>query len=247
MLCFEEPLLSMDTYSVMRLPLDSEYFGFPCARAVLNGQIDETDLAAILKAISGYRFTTFININNSVPNNQLIQRQGTFLQTDINILLKRSVALGNPVLRDDVRVQNNYAADEALLLIADQAFLHSRFYNDPVMSKTKSAGFYRRWLSLSFDREDKYIITAGAPSPEGFLLFRCTSDTLVIELIGVLPGSRGKGTGSAMIEFLNGFALDNGFSFLQTGTQLENINALRFYQKSKFSIISANGIYHYWQ
>lgn len=247
MLRFEEPLLITDTFSAMCLPLDSAYFGFSCAKLVLKGQIDETDLATAFSAIDGYKFTTFTNINNDMHNNQLLQKHGGLLQTDINIQLKRPAVPGKPVNREDIKVQNNCVADEALLQIADQAFLHSRFLNDPVMPRIKATGFYRWWLSLSFGREDKYIITVGDPTPKGFLLFKYTGDTVVMELIGMLPGFAGKGAGTAMISVMSQFALDHGYRLLQTGTQLENINALGFYQRNGFGIVGSSNIYHYWQ
>jgi len=213
----------------------------------LHRKINADDLTELLRSIKGIVFTSVVNSGNDMANNQLLQSRGGFLLTDTNVQLRARVSM--PAVSDwpGIRLGNFFTCDDALLRIADSVFVHSRMMNDPKMAGARSDSFYRWWLSLSADRDDKYLITHGDPEANAFLLFRASGDALVIELVGVAPGMSGRGIGTAMVARLNQYAVESGYSYLQTGTQLENIAALRFYQKIGFLVVRSSSIYHYWQ
>lgn len=247
MLVFEEPILTTAAFTAVRLPLDSEHFNVSCGKVTLHRRLRKDDLEALLQVIKGIVFTTIVNVGNDMSNNQLLQRHGGFLQTDTIVKLRARVSMAAPSDRRGILLRNSFPRDDALLRIANSVFTHSRLKNDPKIPELSSSSFYGWWLFLSSDREDKYLITAQESEVEGFLLFRTSQDSLVIELIGVAPESGGKGIGTALVARLNLHALEHGISFLQTGTQLENIAALRFYQKLGFFVVQSSSTYHYWQ
>jgi ribosomal protein S18 acetylase RimI-like enzyme len=78
----------------------------------------------------------------------------------------------------------------------------------------------------------------------GFVqVLRGKGDSLVIDLVAVRPGSRGKGLGRAMIAFAAQACLGQPAPMV-VGTQISNLRSLRLYESLAFRVSAAEYVLH---
>ena len=125
--------------------------------------------------------------------------------------------------------------------MAKSLFLESRFYHDPFFSKKEADALYMTWIENSI-RGLAADIVFFVPD-KGFVTCRKDNRTGKIVLIGVRKGSRGKGTGTALVkEAIRWFAAQ-GLDSVCVRTQLRNFKAMNFYLKLGFTIDSHDMVF----
>lgn len=234
-------------YIEKELKWDSEYFGCKCARIDIIKELDKREEQRIKELSNGYDFITITNKKELHKNNMFIGKSLKAYLVDVNVRLSCSL---NDIhikgLDNKSNIYNSLNENQEILQIAKSSFIKSRFYNDPSIDIKKSSDIYVNWVKNSFRDKNKYFCVYGKPT-EGFLLFsKLDNESLVIELIGVSEGSRGKGIGSKLIQILYEFAHKNNYKKVIVGTQIENISAINFYVKNRFKIEDITYIYHFW-
>lgn len=118
--------------------------------------------------------------------------------------------------------------------IGKSLFTDSRFYSDPFFSKKEADKLYRKWIENSVKKETADIVFF-IPG-KGFITCKRSGNTGEIILIGVKPGFRGKGIGSALIGEAMRWFKDKRVNTVSVRTQIKNLKAMNFYLTSGFYI-----------
>jgi ribosomal protein S18 acetylase RimI-like enzyme len=186
-----------------------------------------------------------------------------FLQTKVDIsdmtrlaalvragysLVETAVTLEMPITK--VRREGTTARfaaptdEDAVRTIAAAAFTQSRFHTDPKIAKPVAARIKADWAGNFFSgrRGTHLVVADDGGAAAGFLLLIHRGEELVIDLVGVRPGSQGKGLGRAMLDFAA--TQVEGVNRYVVGTQLHNTQSLAYYTGYGFRIVRANHSLH---
>ena len=236
-------------YEAYPLDWDTEYFGVKSAKVILKGNVSETEQNEILNFCSKYEFVSIFNLDNNSYNNFWIGKKTKAFLTDINIQFVKQI--NKKLISTDkfTNIYNSYTKNQDVLKIAKEAFLYSRFYNDPNLLKEKAQNVYCHWTECAFNKSDKYFIIAQRNGEvAGYLLFSINLEYsfATIELIAVRQKYKGQKVGRSLIINLENFAYENRIKFIKVGTQVDNISAVRFYNSCDFKYLGSRSIYHYW-
>lgn len=128
--------------------------------------------------------------------------------------------------------------------IAEAAFRYSRFHMDPLIPRHIANRIKADWAGSFFARgRGTHMVVAGdGDQTAGFLLLIHRGDELIIDLVGVAPGSQGRGLGREMLDF--GAAEIDGPHRYVVGTQLHNVQSLAYYTGYGFRVVRSNHTLH---
>ncbi len=217
---------SSETFEAYPLDWDTKYFGVRSAKVVLKDSVSEAEQDKILNYCSRFDFLT-----------------------DMNIQFIKRINKQSKILDEFTNVYNSFPINEDVLKISQDAFLYSRFFNDPYLPKEKAQNIYVHWTNCAFENSEKYfVITEITNKVVGYLLFSINikQSFVTIELIAVDKTFRGQNIGKLLIAGLEFFAYEKGIKLIKVGTQTDNVSAVRFYNACGFQYASCNSIYHYW-
>ncbi|MCS6289228.1 MAG: GNAT family N-acetyltransferase [Nitrospira sp.] len=134
----------------------------------------------------------------------------------------------------------------AVVDIARQSFRYSRFHLDPEIPRVLADEIKARWAGNFFSRQrgDYMVVAEQDGRVVGFLQLVTAADhVLMIDLIAVLPDSRGLGLAAAMIRFA---CMACGRPrMVRVGTQSANLPSLSLYHKLGFQVVASNHIFHH--
>lgn len=136
---------------------------------------------------------------------------------------------------------------ECVKKIAYESFQHSRFFKDPMISNKKASLLKSSWAENYFNggRGDWMIVLEISNKVVGFLqLIKGKEGSLVIDLIAVKNDFQGRGLAKNMIYYAVEKCLTKS-TLIKVGTQLSNIESLKFYNTLGFNINSSYFISHY--
>lgn len=238
-----------NNFEFFPLEWDTNYFGVNSAKVILKDIIDEKNQHQILKLCRYFEFVTILNNNNINENNLWITYNTKAFLVDINVQFIKNVKETKDIMEDNIYILNYYPKQNEILEVARSSFKYSRFFNDPYLETEKAKNIYSYWVECSFNREDKYFVTIERDKQiAGFLLFSKDkrNKNATIELIAVCEKFRGQSIGKKLVYALEGYCYNNKLSKILVGTQVNNINAVRFYNSCGFLYKNCNSIYHYW-
>lgn len=241
----------MSVLEIQPLAWDTDFFGCPCAKAVIDGEMDHRDLECLLSASEQYSFLTAVNVADLPCNNRMIGLHTKGYLADINIQFEKKIISGGTGLPSDLEdeITADKPWDESVLKMAEGAYRYSRFYTDPLLKALHGDKVHIKWLENAFEKPDKYFLTVKERDAcIGYILFSMDFDSRSarIELISVSSLHRRQEIGGKMIRKLKHFLYGKGIQSIMVGTQLNNTPAVNFYHKCGFSEKSLNSIYHLW-
>lgn len=235
-------------YEIKSLKWDTDYFGVSSARLNLLGVVDEQDIKEITKLRKQYKFITVANINNVKENNYWLGYQTNAFLADITLQFKKKLSEKIESQDETTYVTNNFPFNIQVINIASASFNYSRFFNDPYLLQNKKERVYVKWTESAFKREDKYFaICKRDANIAGFVLFSFNEDRCTIELVAVDKNYQGNKVGQTLIQSIEPYIISQGFNLIQVGTQVNNVAAIRFYNKMGYHYINCNSIYHWWK
>jgi ribosomal protein S18 acetylase RimI-like enzyme len=240
---------SSETFEAYPLDWDTKYFGVRSAKVVLKDSVSEAEQDKILNYCSRFDFVTINNLGNNKENNIWLGKKTKAFLTDMNIQFIKRINKQSKILDEFTNVYNSFPINEDVLKISQDAFLYSRFFNDPYLPKEKAQNIYVHWTNCAFENSEKYfVITEITNKVVGYLLFSINikQSFVTIELIAVDKTFRGQNIGKLLIAGLEFFAYEKGIKLIKVGTQTDNVSAVRFYNACGFQYASCNSIYHYW-
>ena len=233
----------MEKYILKPLSWDTEFFGIPCARAMLNGELTEKEAEALCEECRAYDFVTIENTCGSSVNDFLLGTKGYAYITDCAVTLKKKSEShsADEFCGTSIRlaVEEDLPWIEA---IAKDAFVTSRFYNDPKIPEEKASDLYRSWVKNAFLDDNKVIFVS--EEKNGFLIYYQNEKTAHLNLIATGGENRKKGVGTDLTKYADNYAFENGCEDFYVGTQSANIPAINLYIKCGFRFSKSTKIFH---
>ena len=169
-------LNTQNPFTVKKLEWDSEYFGVSSCRVDLNREINQKDFMTMMQEVRDYHFVSLNNHGNQAYNNYLIGKNTNAFLVDTNIqFIKRIKTKQETIdsLKLNFFVNNRQQRNEDILTISKEAFIISKFTNDPFLKERKGELVYYHWAKNAFKQEDKYFLKAQFNEKiYGFILFR---------------------------------------------------------------------------
>ena len=241
----------MSILKIQPLAWDTDFFGCSCAKAMIEGTMDNEDMERLLSAARQYSFLTIVNASNLHCNNRMIGSKTKAYLADVNVQFVKKIFCGGVGKPSGLNyeITGDKPRDESILKIAEDAFSYSRFHTDPLLKALNGDKVHIKWLENAFDKPDKYFLTVKEKgSCVGYILFSMNykDKSARIELIAVSSSFRRQSVGEGMIRKLKAFLAEKGMESILVGTQLNNTPAINFYHKCGFYETSLNSIYHLW-
>ncbi len=233
----------IEVYTIKPLDWDTEFFGIPCARVTLNKELTEREMEALQEQCKAYEFVTIENTCGSSMNNFLLGEKTKAYITDCAVLLKKKSEAHSAEAYGDTSIR--LAVEEDLPWIEDiakEAFVTSRFYNDPQIPEEKASGLYKSWVNNAFADENMTIFVS--EEKNGFLIYYQNEKTAHLNLIAAGGENRKKGVGTALTKYADNYAFENGCVDFYVGTQAMNITAINLYIKCGFRFSKTTRIFH---
>ena len=220
--------------------------GMPCYKLAGDGDTAEVG-AALANAGNGFFFTKIpVSAVSSVKH---FCAAGFYL-VDTNVTLDMS-ARDDPSRAETgievfpVRTGDHSAAQE----IAESAFAHTRFHLDPFFPAPLANRIKREWIRSYCEgrRGDVLLVAEQRGSIVGFLA-ALTAEIAdrkyaVIDLVAVVPGARGAGTGRALVSGFQSHYRQR-VDMLRVGTQIANTPSLGLYRRCGFGVAEATYVLH---
>jgi ribosomal protein S18 acetylase RimI-like enzyme len=133
--------------------------------------------------------------------------------------------------------------ENSVAAIAERSFVFDRFHADPLTSP--AAGAVKREWARNFFRGKRgtwMVVARQSVGVVGFLQLLRVEANLVVDLIAVNEGARGRGLGHAMISFAARHC--GPFERVEVGTQITNAPSLRLYEGLGFRVHNSQYVLH---
>jgi ribosomal protein S18 acetylase RimI-like enzyme len=225
------------------LPWDSAHFGVRVAR-VEGHRLEDPE--AVHRFVDDNAVDCVYFLADFEPETIRAAEDMGFRLVDQRVTLERDL---DASLAPSPRTRPATTEDlPALLAIAKDAFIDSRFFSDPHFDRERSCALYAEWTRKSVSGELASFVhvldVAGTPS--GFITGRVEGAKGTIGLVGVSPSARGHGVGSALLDSALASFRERGCSTAVVVTQGRNVEALRFYERKGFVTVAFQLWYHGW-
>lgn len=232
------------------LTWDSDFFGFKIG-SVSTNNLSEEQLTEILNSARNqdFKLIYFFASPQDENSNKTLADRGAVL-VDQKIIYEMDIT--NFSGQSDAReIESVTMVDDmdSLMSLGLQSGEYSRFKTDPNFTDEQFKRFYSTWLTKSLHREiaNEFLVHLDGSNINGFITGVVKGTIGVIGLIAVDEQSRGKSIGKKLIHHMCSFFRKNNISMVDVATQLQNVNACKFYTKIGFKEKSITNIYHYWQ
>jgi len=242
--------ISCDEYDASESKIDTDYFGIASAKVVLKEACviaqRQTDL---LNFLQNFEFSFITNkLNNPFNNLWLGEKTKAFL-TDMNMQLMKKVSITEKPDDGATEILDNLPENSRIIQIAETSFGFSRFLNDPYLPNEKARCIYGDMTKNAFRKPGRFFsIIKASEVIIGYLLFSINEQAAssTIELVAIDQNHKGRGIGRSLIRSMENYVCKKGIDTIKVGTQLSNIDALKFYTSYGFKHFECNSIYHYW-
>jgi dTDP-4-amino-4,6-dideoxy-D-galactose acyltransferase len=226
----------------VRLPWDSNHFGFPIGR-ILPTSLSYASLSRALAGAeaAGTRCLYWL----SDPDDSQVadgERVG-FKVVDVRVELIARLA-SQKVSRIAATTIREVGESDLVPLkaLASTSHRNTRFYRDGSFPTDRADQLYAEWIEKSFQDPKQEVLASGpAGQPSGYIASGVSDDGHgVIGLIAVDESRRGTGLGSALVSAAMGRLAQQGIEQVTVVTQGDNqpahrlYNALGFSERSRF-------------
>ena len=190
----------------------------------------------------------YLKENNNDNFNLEILYGYKHVDTRINLSLNTTQLKTVNTMSKDLKVEVLKSFKNDIYNILDNSISNTRFYNDKNFRREHVRQLYHRWIRISYDSKSSMIITAKKNSKIiGFISSKSINNSeAIIELVAVDIKYNHQGVGSNILSKCIKFWKLKGKKNLFVSTQLENKQAISFYQKFGFKVLSIRKWYHKW-
>lgn len=235
-----------DLIPIEILEWDSDFFEYKVGSLKIesnNFDIDKVQKAAtkqnleLLYVVSD----TKLQENSSNYDFQLVDQKVTYFR-NLEDLQKESMS-------SNIVSFPNKAVTDRLIELSKIAGGYSRFKLDSKLPTSKFDELYSKWIVNSVSRKfaDEVLVYQENDSEIlGLITIKFKEQLGDIGLLSVLPDNHGKGIGSELMKSALSYIKNKGVNEATVVTQLNNIQACKFYEKNQFTIVSTKYIYHFW-
>ncbi len=180
-----------------------------------------------------------------IPSEILVKFNGKLVDRKITY----TVRIEDLLTKTTTKIKEFEQKDGSVLY--DLAYLsgtHSRFKLDEDLGVENFKRLYREWIDKSVNHQiaEKVFIYEDDERIKGMVTLGVKETTATIGLIAVEETLQGKGVGMSLIDACVQYCRTTTITTLDVPTQLDNIQACRFYEKCGFSEKSVQNIYHFW-
>jgi dTDP-4-amino-4,6-dideoxy-D-galactose acyltransferase len=241
-------LFKMEKNTIETLEWDSQFFGYPVARVLLD-QDGRNNLDILFRKLKSgkYRVTyLFVPPEENGIINRIIKEGGILV--DQKTVFSKVTEKHDKLSKNLIELQETEINDN-LKKLALQAGLNSRFHLDKNFSNNEYEKLYIEWLIKSIKKELAFKIIVAKRNFDiiGLTTLGGRSNYADIGLVAVDENFRGQGIGCDLVKTADTIACGMGFKTIKVVTQLINKAACRLYEKCNFQIENITNIYHYWQ
>ena len=244
-------MLSTENIYVEYLDWDSKLFNKRICK-ITNEKLNEVQLKLCLEWAKSNNIDCVYYLIDSfeIKYVNIAERNG-FNFVDFRLTLSNQIKDNDLVNSEIIRPNLIREANKVDLLkikaLARLNHTESRFFKDPNFDKSKSEKLFELWIDRNIISESSIILISEIDSEiAGYIAINNEYNIGVIELIGVDPNFRGKGTGVNLILASIEWFKNKNVDTINVVTQGTNIPALRMYFKSGFSPIQTKSWYHLW-
>ena len=228
------------------LSWDSEFFGIKIGRIVFNNS--DNDLKELLDKAKkqNYQLLYVFADKNTMLSSEILNRWNGKL-IDRKVVYKKKVSTN--IKKDKlVFAYLDTSVNDDLLRLAYLSGQYSRFRLDENFPKGSFELMYKEWLikSVSGELADKVFIAKEVDRIIGFVTLKVNKNNGNIGLIAIDKNIQGRGLGSQLINVCENYLNKCSVETLTVPTQLDNLQACKFYEKYGFEKDSIIYIYHFW-
>lgn len=234
---------------IIDLNWDSETYGIKMGKVDAN-TIKNWDPSALRevfeKKLEYYDHLFLVLDSRNIQEMYSIQQAGFYHIDTLLSVFKNQFSIAE-INKNHLHFRNAIKDDESKIKkLTNNAFCHSRLFKDPYL-KNFSADpneIFFKWALDAIDNQNKNIIVLENQSIiVGYMVYSIEEKSISLELIASLQNSK-KGYGSILLKHLEQAALSNNLSSIEAGVNINNINAIQFYQRNQYKINKAFHYYH---
>jgi dTDP-4-amino-4,6-dideoxy-D-galactose acyltransferase len=231
----------------VRLPWDTNHFGFPIGRLITESPSEDALLRALRSAeLAGLRCLYWLS-DTTTSRREVAERNGfRLVDTRLEFEIRLPTHTSPTQKAQNIRVAEESDLDP-LKVLAAKGHRNTRFYADGQFPIDRADAMYAAWIEGSFRDPTQSVYISGPPGePSGYIAFGSSEGKGVIGLVGVEESEKGKGLGSALVtEAVCRFA-EQGVEQVDVVTQGDNRAAVRLYTRLGFSERKRAAWFHRW-
>lgn len=164
-----------------------------------------------------------------------------------NVVYQKKTSNETILVDDNIRKADAEKDNVALKELAFQAGHSSRFFKDLKFGFDSGERLYHAWIENSLNKSFANEVKVYAHEEVfGLITLKSKDNDSEIGLIAVDSKHRNQNIGTKLLASAEKYAQENKSNFIKVGTQIENANACRFYEKNHFTPESFTQIYHFW-
>jgi len=226
------------------LAWDSDFFKKKIGRVSIGNSDNLENILKRAKDTNYQLIYVFDNEQFNVENKVLKQYNGKLV--DRKVHYHRWITELSPFSEQIENYTGNLTEELENLAYMSGAF--SRFKLDKNFAEGDFYRMYKIWIAKSLDGQfaDNTFVVRESGKIKGIVTLKIDDTKGHIVMIAVSPDAQGKGYGKALINTCENKLLRNGISTLEVPTQLDNIQACKFYEKCDFRIREIINVYHFW-
>lgn len=227
---------------IEKLNWDSEFFGYPVGKIVLEK--GATFAAEAFKSkLSDFKLVYIF----SPQELELKESSQIFLADKKVVFLKQLDKAKQYEIKAEINEYDGPLSDDLLELVLESG-IYSRFRVDKHFKNKEFERLYTEWILKSLDGgiAEKVYVSRVDREMAGFITVGLKNGRTDIGLISVNEKFRGMSIASSLISVACNYSIAKSIYKIQVVTQGDNIPAMKLYQHNGFEIEEITYIYHYW-
>ncbi len=237
-------------YFLKKLDWDTKFFNYPSYRLQLNSELNSNELEDLVDILNKKGFYTIQCKSGIQKNISWISENTKAVLVDVNMQFINKLSINySDSFDDDIKIENNFPYNDAIISFISSGFNYSRFINDVNINNDKALNVYVEWMKNAFDKEDKYFSIYSIENKTlGVILFSIDKfqNSIVLELVCVNKKFQSMGIGTKIIKSIFSYAKRHTIKNIKVGTQLNNISAINFYINNGFLVNDVYYTFHLW-
>lgn len=226
---------------INKLEWDTNFFGYDIGKLVVK---EDIDIEKFKMEASPYKLVyVFSEKMLHYPDIDLVDKKVVFSKQvspkNSKENFNHRIELLNPNIHDPSQ----------LVELALQSGVYSRFKLDTNFKDQEYIKLYSEWINKCMDRKSEFdiLVALKGNNITGFTTLSKVSEELAdIGLVAVDQNLRGEGIGTELLSKTILRASQKGFKNIQVVTQMNNLPAVKLYEKLKFDIQEITFVFHYW-
>lgn len=167
---------------------------------------------------------------------------------DKKITYLKKINKNIPYVKSVTEYKRDYPED-ALIALAIQSGIYSRFNVDKKIGRIKYEELYKEWIINSVNKKlaKEVLVYEENGIIAGFITLGEKKSIADIGIIAVDSDYRGRGIGQSLMTSAENWFANNSFNQIQVVTQGNNLPACKLYERCGYTIDKIEYFYHLWK